>query len=195
MFLKNASSLNIGVYIHSVSFFVSFFTDFCGLEGTYIPSTFESISRISLRDLSLLSLQILAASRFTSSPSPITIKSKKFLYGSGFALTTGPPANISGQSSSLSVDFNGILYLSSIENIVRKSISNEKENPITSTSLKECTVFLVSENIISALISHISSIPLNTHKKPSDESAKDFGPGNAIHKVKSAFLSVIGLYR
>ena len=81
----------------------------------------------------MLALHSRTASKLTSSPSPIIKKSKICLYGSGFAVTTGPPAKISGKSSFLSSDFSGIPYFSSIENISKKSRSKENEKAIIST--------------------------------------------------------------
>ena len=79
VFLKKAFSLIIGVYTHLSSFWVSFFTGRLLIDGTYIPSILESISKISFLDLFLFSLHKLTKFKLISSPSPITKKSKKSL--------------------------------------------------------------------------------------------------------------------
>ena len=139
--------------------------------GTYTPSTFAKSRNISSFDLSLFSLQSLTTLRFTSSPSPITKKSKNSLYGSGFALTTGPPAKTIGLS--LSFAFKGILYLSNILNISKKSKSKEKEKAINSTSAGLNSVVSVSEQTLSILTSSISSMVLNIQRKPNDDIEKE----------------------
>ena len=120
--------------MHSSSFLVSFFTFLASCDGIYTPSRLERSFNISDLDLSLFSLQIFTTLILTSSPSPTIKKSKKSLYGKRFALTTGPPANISGKTSPRSADLSGIPYFSSIEKIVKKSVSNVKENPISPNS-------------------------------------------------------------
>ena len=111
------------------------------------------------------------------------IKSKKSLYGTGFALTTGPPAKTSGQSLPRSDDFNGSENLSRVENIDKKSISNVNENPIKSTFSLRYLVVFESVQSISILTSSSWSISLNIHRYPSEDNAKDFTPGNASHTV------------
>ena len=101
-------------------------------------------------------------------------------------------ANINGKFS-LSFDFKGMLYFSSIENIDIKSISKENENPKISGFLY--MVLEVSEHTLSTFIPCVSSIVLNIHKYPNDDMEKEYGAGNPSHTTKSDILFCIRLYR
>ena len=70
--------------------------------------------------------------------------------------------------------------------MVKKSVSNVYEKPKRFILSGFKRVLAVSEQSISMFTSTSSSIDLNIHKKPSDESAKEVIPGNASHTLKSA---------
>ena len=149
------------------------------IEGTKTPSISDSFFKVTF--FSFFSFNTLSTFLNEFSPSPISMKSNISLYGAGFVVITGPPANISGQFSFRSFDLKGILFLSRISNTPKKSKSNDIEKAIESVSLygdAGLSVFI----ILALMPENVSAI-WNSFKYPSEESANSSFAGYAIIKL------------